>query len=539
MANRPIENFRQVTQVAVDQPSQFLQAGAELGQKLILDGQEAKAQSVLSQAQLELSKLDMDYRIKYEGDPTGGIEEYRSARQELFAKYGEEINPFLRGAWNESVAKLSQAADGKQEAWAYEQAYKNKVTYTNNAMKNYLSQAAADGEAFGKDQSSQMEAFVNFGLAQAQLETFGNNSLGSETTKEMLFNFESDYIKTFVSGAVESNPERGLKLLDDERVKNSMPVDQWQKFRASTEYRAKAVMRNREEQSVLNTVRTENGLLSSGGKASYATIQNTEMSPAAREYFEGLNGFTGSGKRGGYTTEDKANFKMGIFSAVSSLTRDAEADASSVRVVQDAIYKAMSAGAIAQEEGLDLVQQIVEPLVAGKEKAMGEFGRYRPFADSIGFDGVEEFYNKVKDTPRESMTDTSKKAIEVQNTINKANLYDTYYGALRARAAKAGIPVADVPKLPRDQREKIYSEAQSITQETFLKNKFPALRTMPDVPNFVYSDGKLIQGAAGPRNVQPNATAKANFRLQKDTETGDIFRVYGDGTKEMVRKGGK
>lgn len=538
MAQRNINTMREVTQVVAEQPNDFVAMGAEMGQKLIMQGQEAEMQKRASDASLELNKLAMDYRIKYEGNPTAGIDEYREARNAVFEKYGDGISPLLKGAWKDTTMKLTMASDASQEAWAYEQSYKNKVTYTNDTMKNYLAQASLDGQAFGSNQTSNLEAFVNYGLAQQQLEEFGNSNLGSETTKKMLADFESDYIKMFVSGAVETNPERGLKLLDDERVKNSMPPDQWFKFKSATESRAKAVYKNQQQGTVLAGIKSANGMLKEGGKAGYAALQAADLSDEARQYFEALNGFAGSGSRGGYTAEDKAAFKMGIYEAVSKLQGAEDVEADSVRVVQDSIFKAMNKGALGQEEGLDMIQQIVEPLVAGKEKAMGDYGKYNPFSDSIGFDGIEEFYEKnVQLEEKEEMTPTTKKTIAARNSMAKANLYDFYYGALRARANEAQIPVADVPKLPKPQREKIYSQAQSEAQRLFLQNKYPAMRTLPDTPNFVYSQGKLIQGAAGPRNLDPNLAAKATFRLQIDSSTKDIYRVYPDGTKELAKKG--
>lgn len=538
MAQRNINTLREVTQVVAERPNNFLEMGAEAGQELIMQGQEAAMTKALSDASLELNKLGFDYRIKYEGDPTGGLEEWREARNAVFEKYGESISPFLRGAWKEQVMKISTASDAKQEAWAYEQSYKNKVTYTNDTMANYLSQASIDGETFGGNDTTAVEAFTNYGLARQQLEEYGNKNLGSETTKEMLKSFQSDYIKTFVSGAVEANPERGLKLLEDKDVKSAFEPDQWVKFKTATESRAKAVYKNKQQGSVLAGVKSASGMLSSGGKTGYAALQQADLSDDAREYFEALNGFSGSGKRGGYTAEDKARYKMAIFQAVNRLSGEDDVDASSVRVVQDAIFRGMNKGAIGQEEGLDMIQQIVDPLVTSKEEAMSQYGAWKPFADDIGFNGVEEFYeeNVKLPTPKKA-TATSKKVLEAQNIMAKANLYDTYYGALRAKADLAGVPVADVPKLPRGQREKIYSEAQSEAQNIFMKNKYPALRTLPDTPNFVYSQGKLIQGALGKRNLDPNVSAKATFKLQVDTETKEVFRVYGDGTKELVKKG--
>ena len=181
-------------------------------------------------------------------------------------------------------------------------------------------------------------------------------------------------------------------------------------------------------------------------------------------------------------------------------------------------------------------------LLDGCAQRMAQFGMggawYDP-GESIGFDGIQEFYeNNIARNTDDLNADTAR-AVKAGNKVNKANLYDYYFGALKARASAAGVPVADIPRLPRIQREKIYSEAQAAAQTSFMKQRHPALRTMPDVPNFVYSNGQLIQGVVGPRDLKAVKTAQPTFKLQKDDSTGDIYRVYPNGQKELAKKGAK
>lgn len=397
-----------------------------------------------------------------------------------------------------------------------------------------------DGMAFGRDPKAVLANTMDYLTARGQLEEAGTPVLGPQGTETLLKDFDSDYVKTFVSGVVEVNPQRGLELLNKKEIQETFKrPDEFLKFKAATESRAKAVYKNQRDGGVLAPIKRSSELLAAGGSMGYSQLQQEDLTPDAREYFESLNGFRGTGKRGGFTPEDKAAYELAIFDAVQKLQADKDMDPQSVRVVQDAIYKGMNKGAITQVQGQEYMSQIVAPLVARKEEAMSKFGDYNWIEDSLGFDGVQEFYEKNVQRSTSGLNKEAKRTVEAGNLVSKANLYDYYYGALSGRAKAAGVPVADIPRLPKAQRNKIYSGAQSDAQIMFMRDKHPALRTMPDIPNFVYSNGKLIQGATGPRDVKADKAAQPTFKLQKDTDTGEIWRVYPNGQKELASKGGK
>lgn len=541
MAQRDINTLATVTDVVAQQPNSFGEMTGKLGSALIERDQEAKIGENLSKAHAEVAALSDQYKIDFEGDPLKGMEQFQNARQQVFDKYSDNISPFFRRAWDEQTTSLAKVNDAQQTAWAYEQTHKNTIQSVNDTMQNYLAMASKDGEGFGKGKSNQLEAFANFGLAQKSLEDFGNTHLGEMTTKKMMEDFKDDYIKTYVSGVTETNPARALKLLDDPTVRDSMKdPDKYYKFKEAVESRAKAVQHNMEQGGVLASIKKDNAPLGNGGALTYAQLQQGNFSDAAKEYYSALNGFSGSGKRGGFTEEDKAGYKMAVFDNVQKLVNDPRMDAGTVRVVQDSIYKAMTVGAMTQAEGTDMVKQITEPLVAKKEDSMSKFSDDHWFSDDIGFGGIQDFYDKNVKRDTEGLNKDLTRVADTANVTNKAKLYDYYMGALTARAGRAGVPLGQITDLPSADRKKIYGDAQKEAQRLYLEDHHPSLRTLPDTPNFVYTnDGRLVQGMTGDRNLKPAATAKGNFKFQKDTATNDIFRVFPDGTKELYKKGNK
>lgn len=537
MANRQFDTQLDVTNVTAAMPNQLVGDIASYGQKVVDQAADAKVTQGISAAQLELAELSNRHRIEYESNPTDGLQQFDEARTAIFAKYAEEVPVYYRGAFQTEAEKLAKASDISNETWKIKQSEQNAVTDINKSMGNYLNLANTYGQQFANQPLTALDTTLNLDNARASLEAYGAKYLGAETTAKVLKDFDADYAKVFVSGLAEKNPAKALKLLENPTIQEKVGGEHWADFKSAIEHRAVRVQKNMEQGGVLSTIKRDNAPLStSGGKMTYAELNSANLSPVAKEYYSALNGFSGNGKRGGFTPEDKAGFKMAIFDNVQRLATDPNMDAQSVRVVQDSIYKAMNKGAITQAQGMEYINQIVNPLIDKKEKAMSKFSEDTWFTDAIGFEGVQDYYDKNLKRDTAGLSKDMQRTVEVSNTTNKAKLYDYYMGALMERANKAGVPVADVPNLSPTQRNKIYSEAQTEAIRLNAMDRTPALRTMPDLPNLVYdATGHLVQGLTGPRNLKPDATAKAAFKLQVDDKTNEIFRVYPNGIKEKVR----
>lgn len=541
MAQRDTTFTRDVTEVAADKTKgQDLQSLADLGQGIVERSQEAKINQSVSAIHNDLAGLEAQYKIDSQSDPLGGMDKYKADRQKLFDQYGKNIDPFFQRKFEDATFNIAKTNDAQTTAWAYEQTHKNTVASVNDTMDNYFKLASGDGEAYGKGTTNQVVAMTNFAQARKALEEYGTAHLGGETTKTMMKTFGDDYIKSFISGAVESNPSRALKMMDDPDVKNSFQdPEHYYQFKNAIEIRAKKVQKNFAQGGVLATINNDNAPLANGGSLTYSQIQQGDFTDAAKEYYSTLNGFAAHGKRGGFTPEDKAGYRMTIYENVQKLANDKEMDAGSVRVLQDSIYKGMTKGAISQSEGLGLIQQVTNPLVEKKQKAMSQFSDDHWFSDDIGFGGINDYYDKHVQLPTDNIPGSAKAqrgAVDTANVVNKDKLYNYYMGAVTARANRAGVPVANVPDLPAADRKKIYADSQTDAIKLFLQDKHPALRTMPDVPNLVYSkSGELVQGMTGPRNLKATGAAKQNWKYQKDDKTGEIFRVYPDGSKEKFK----
>jgi len=541
MASRDLTTMRGYTEMPeADISSEQAQfAAAEFGKNIIKAGQETKIAESISSAQLDIGAAMNQLAIDYQADPTAGQEAFKKTRSKIIDQYGKGISPFFKQDFNKQSAALIARSDLAAQQWAIKQSGQNAKLHLQTTMQNYLNQAVLDGERYASDPSAELDSFANYGAAHVQLDEYGKKTLGEVDTKMLTDEFGQDYMKMFVTGIASKNPARAVEMLKSDKVR-SVFTDQAQyvKMRESFENKAEHEAKIAGKRQVLGGLRKENEFLRQGGKGNYATIEQSGITGAAKEYFDKLNGFSkGSGKRGGFTAEDKIGFKTALFEAVQDMAESDNVDEKSLRYVQDKIYMAMNKGAISEKEGLSYLNQIIDPVIEQKEKHLSQYetGKWNPLADNLGFDGIKDYYEKNVKVSGAASGANSALAAQAQNKANKANLYSYYLGALEAQATNAGMTIGDINKAPKAVRQKIYGAAQAEAQRLFTLDKTPTLRTLPDVPNFVLSGDKMVQGAAGARNLQPTAAAKDTFKLFKHKKTGDVYRVYPNGKIEPAK----
>lgn len=230
MARRDLSTFRTVTQQVAESPDRLPIVAAEIGQKIIEQSQEAKINENFSKAQLDLSALQNQYQLENEADPMANIQQYRKARQKILDDYGNQISPLFRGSWNQNALKLARQNDAEQQAWGIRRARSNTVLSINESMKNSYLLANQNGQAFGKSANTEIESYLDFANQKQQLAEFGVKNLGEMTTKEMLLNFDKDYLKSFVSGVASSNPDKAQALLQDPRLQEQLTSDEMDGF---------------------------------------------------------------------------------------------------------------------------------------------------------------------------------------------------------------------------------------------------------------------------------------------------------------------
>lgn len=455
--------------------------------------QEAKINENMSKVQLELNKLDTQYQIDNEADPTKNLDQYREARKQIFDTYGEQISPLYSRIWQENVNKIAAQNDAQQQGWVLKQTRVNTVNSINRSMKDSLSLASMNGQNFGNSDQTEIGAFLDYQNSRSQLAGFGNKHLGAETTTQMLDGYEDDYMKSFLSGVSETNPVKALKLMDQDVVKNSFKDQrQFLEMKQHIENRAFNADDIFAKKQVLGALKGENSLLARSLEEPIGYTQlNVEMdrlnlSAKARNYFLSANGYTKRGEGVTLTDEQKGELKEKLFNNIINMGKgDKDITPEQIQKMQADVYDAAQKGALTPTETAQWVNNVMNPYIAQKEETIGKFSDNGWFADDLGLRGLQEaFDEKIAIVPAEG---EKKLGVMSQraNLRNKVRMYDTYMAKLSQAAQSRNIPVGDIQKLDRDTRRQIYSQAQTDAIKSFNAENYPELANQKDTPNSV------------------------------------------------------
>jgi hypothetical protein len=546
---REIENYRQVTNVTPDMGiAGALKGAGEMGAGIIKASQEAKIVENFSVAQIELSKAQMQYKTEFADNPKAGWDAYKTKEKEIYDSLGEGISPFFQKPWQDSTRDYSRKTNAEMEMWVYKQSRANTVKSINKSIANNMGQANLDGQAWGQSDQAELGGALNFMASKEKLVKFADgNGLGDQATP-LFESYDGDYLKSFVSGVSDTNPVKALQLMDDPRVKSGFKdASQYVKMRDAVEKRALNVGKVMEERAVLGVLRDENNVLTQSLQQpmSYAQLQQAfdtqKTSPAAQSFFLKLNGFA---ERGGkLSASEQMTEKADIYESMAALSSpDREMiTGAELKGFQERIYKGMDNGTLSQEEGLTYLNQVMSPYLEKAEEKLSNFGEKKWFTDSLGFQGVKEVFEDtvaVEVPDNDGSNADERKAVQAAEALNNANkvkMYDYYFDALTQQAASYGKSVADIQSMNETQKRKIYSDALAQSQRMFMTDTNPALATLPDMPNQVFKNGTLIQGAAGARALKPDLNVAPKFKTFKGSD-GVIYRQYPNGKYEAAGK---
>lgn len=486
MASRDVTNFRTVTNQVVENKGEFARATASVAESVLRQGQEAKITQGISQAQLELSKLETQYRIDFEGNPMGGLQEYKESRQAIFDTIGEDISPIYKRQWEDSARQISSRNDATQQAWGLKQTRLNTIDSVNDSMANNFTQANNDGLAFALSDDSEIESFVNYGTSLEALESFTEKNLGSETAEKMLDTYEEDYLKSFISGVSEKNPHKALALVDSDFVVESFTDrEQLGKFKKSLQARVTRFDKaNKQKEDAFNMAGT-NSLLPKIGKMGYAELQANfsefNMSPEARGFYEEVNGYSNMKRK--MSPEEKAEGKNKFNIFLSEVIGKDDLTNGDIKILQDSVYAGMRKNVLSKNQGFGLLNEILQPVLEQQQERAEQFetGEWNPFQENLG---LETLSREVTRLSGNEGRDFEKLTPEQQFNDNKNRnmMYDVYLQTLSKEAANRNTSVAGLSTLPFEEEQKIYNKALTTAKETFIRSKFPSLAGQKDLP---------------------------------------------------------
>ncbi len=506
----------------------FLDAGVDM----LVKADQAQAVEALSRAQVDVAALEAQYQVDYESNPQKGFDELKTQRAKILDSYSSTLGGPGQKAFSASKVKLETQSDMSQQSWVVSQSRKNAIASVGRTMDNNFKQAMLDGEAYGKDPSSEARSASNYQLSLGALSGFGEGVIGSESTRALLDSYPEDYTKSFISGVAETNPLEALSLLDQEDIKDSFKDHaEYKKMKSAIEDKAfnfQEIATQREALNILKSERELSALAQSGEPIGFAQLQDqlnkSGASEQAKDYILQKAGFK-KASGSALSPDEKLEIEDELYNEIIDFSLNENPTAEQIAGLQNKVYEALSMKAITQSRGSQFLNGIVGPVVASKEEALSQFDigaksrigtEFKLGKDKgLGFAALDEVINDAT-IPMTLNVDGSEKVTAKNDRARRYNnelkleLYNSYYENLERFSAEQNLQVGDLPKQPRSVQRAIYQKAQAEAKYDFWTNKYPELSGVKkeDFPSAVIqSDGTKIK--TGIVNPKAGATVTA------------------------------
>lgn len=469
MVTRNITQQRQVTRVAAGQDPNLAEIGRQTFTKVMDATNAAKIQKNISQAQIEIDDLTRQYRLDNEGDPYGNQEAFDRNREAILNRFGNEIPSMYSNAWNAEAQNLTNRSKQANGDWAFKQSQINTVNNVNDTIQTNLSGAVAAGRAFGGSIGSDVGDVMNFQASRQRLTDFGNKHIGEGKTAELMQNYDSDYLKSFMGGLIETNPLKANELLKNEKVRKTIGTG-YGKLKEATMNKIDNLGKAKSQQEVLDAMAGENNLLKESlvRNLSPTELQQAfstgDFSEGAQKYLLRINGYSKDRNLEKKTTSDKLRGKIDYISRMTAFTESEKSKTpDEYRRMQNAIYEAMDAGYITSKEGTDQIAQLIEPYAENLSKDLEQFSDdYLQVDNSLGFGRIEKYFEDelaLGVTSIFGLALNEDDDFEVINDQNQVQLYSFYYDSLRAQASARGTTIAGLSGIATKDKQAVLDKA--------------------------------------------------------------------------------
>lgn len=183
----------------------------------IVNTQDAiKADSLLTQAQLDMTKATDEWRIQNQGDPNNkdALQKLKDQYDEILGGYRSQIAVTQRMNWDTKVNKLKQTMDAQNYEWGFKQNQQNTVYNLQDMVKANLNMASLYGGSGNINQ-----AMSNLNSSYEQLLDYGAKNLGATEAARILKSYKEGYVSQYISGVADKDPQKALDMLEEDSVK--------------------------------------------------------------------------------------------------------------------------------------------------------------------------------------------------------------------------------------------------------------------------------------------------------------------------------
>ena len=223
MADRNLNFDPTVTNVTPEAPNNGVLSGiSDFADQVAVQSANSKALNATAQTALAFRQLDGQFRQSAAGNPNDpqALQDLQAARAQVVSTIGQQVPAISSRDYMSHTIQLQESSDKMNELWSMHQQVRNTKNDLDTAEKTQLDMANSAGRQFGQDGADMgnLNSVLNFETAQTAIKQFVTPVIGAPRTDDYLKSFSSNWVKSFVSGLAEKNPQAAAAMLQQPNI---------------------------------------------------------------------------------------------------------------------------------------------------------------------------------------------------------------------------------------------------------------------------------------------------------------------------------
>lgn len=192
-----------------------LSGAADDYRKELVRQQQIKVNTESTKMRVESDKFVQEWRLANQANPDNedAKAQLQNGLQEIYSRYGSNIDPIAKMDWDVTVNKINSAYEIANNQWAINQRAENTKLDVADGMNANFELARSYGRS-----GNLAGALADYANSYAQLNNYASQNMGATEARKLLDNYDEDFLTSYLNGLAEVDANAALETLKQPEV---------------------------------------------------------------------------------------------------------------------------------------------------------------------------------------------------------------------------------------------------------------------------------------------------------------------------------
>lgn len=292
---------------------------AEQAQEVAQNFNSIKSDTYSSEARIKLDDMVDKWRLENQANPDNpqAKETLNNSMREILNGYKEQIDPTMRMDWDVTSNKMINAYSLSNQQWAADRKIENTKIDVAKNINNNLILASRHGTT-----NNLLGATADFANSYKQLLSYSTASMGEVDAKNLLKDYEKQYMESYINGLAQVSPQKAMELLETPEIARSLGDDKSQQKITSIIKRQMAMFDFNNKVKIFNTEKELTDKLDTMSTSEALQLLDENENNVSKKFYNAKQKALLSEK--GISSATRADTALDLLLEIESLNKDNE-----------------------------------------------------------------------------------------------------------------------------------------------------------------------------------------------------------------------